>query len=758
MTQVSPRAPSEVSDEPARVLAKSTGETIVEHVTGCLGTADLIVASLPLSESERQQLARDLRLALVLHDLGKAAAGFQEVLRGERRDWGGLRHEVLSGMLASSIPDVASEVLLAILTHHKTLPPDGVTSAPGQLPSEQLLFPGGDPCPLAERMIAELRSNDAAWRRCWAEIRHLATDLGLPAALEAMPLRLDERWLVRGASTGSQRRSFEPARRRRAAQLRGLLVTCDHLASAHLRPPPAVDLGRCDLAPARPREFQERAAAVDGHLLLRAPTGSGKTEAALLWARRNQAPGGRIYYVLPHTASIDAMRRRIEHRADCGEGCTQHFPAGLLHGRAAASLYTMLERGEALEARRERQNVAKRLATLAREMGFTFRVCTPHQVLRHALRGKGWEIMLSEFPRALFIFDEVHAYEPRLVGLVLATARLVERWGGRCAFVSATLPAFLEGLIREALPSMGPTVAPDFREERDREILARRRHTIAFREGSVADLDPAAFGTGGATLVVCNHVATAQDVYRRLQRDLGADVTLLHGRFNREDRAAKERGITRGRDALPRVLVATQVVEVSLDMDFDRLITEPAPIDALVQRMGRVNRAGARPPANVDVFREQASPHLLYERTLVERSVVALATAAGGGPLTELDLVERADEVYGAGYEGIQRREFEEGLSHPGLSAFDEHVVAGVSEDWVEAVLEASEASVDVLPACLAERYQRLTANGLWLEADSLLVPVRWRSVRHVRGLLWDEGEDAWVVDAAYDSDVGLRL
>jgi len=82
------------------VLAKSDGESLADHVRQCLEVADQIVEALPLGEGEKASLAKDLHLALVLHDLGKAAEGFQAVLRAERPSWDGLRHEVLSTFLA----------------------------------------------------------------------------------------------------------------------------------------------------------------------------------------------------------------------------------------------------------------------------------------------------------------------------------------------------------------------------------------------------------------------------------------------------------------------------------------------------------------------------------------------------------------------------------------------------------------------------------------------------------------------------------
>jgi CRISPR-associated endonuclease/helicase Cas3 len=723
--------------------------------------AERVIEGLPFDEDEKPRLSGDLRLAILFHDLGKAALGFQEMLRGQRPGWDGLRHEILSASLASSVPGLSPEVLLAVLTHHRTLPSNGVEVEPGQLPWEQLPLDAGSPEPFA-RMAREVQENDPAWRACWKELREIAQEFDLPATLAPVALGLDLRWLVRGTHAASQRRSFRADQRLRAALLRGLLVTCDHMASAHVDPPPPVDLKRIDVAPVQPRGFQQRAAEVHGHLLLRAPTGSGKTEAVLMWAQANQARSGRVYYVLPHTASIDAMRQRLgEHKPDCPSGCRRHFPVGILHARAAESIYGLREGPDDLSARLGQQAIAKQVATLAREMGFTFRVCTPHQILRHALRGKGWELALAEFQGALFIFDEVHAYEPRIAGLVLATARLVERWGGRCAFVSATLPAFLERLIRAVLPGIGPTVVPSEIDATDREVLLRARHRVVHRPGTVADLSASELRWSAATLVACNHVRTAQETYKRLRGQLAseASIMLLHGRFNRRDRVHKEQALTRG-GPLPTVLVATQVVEVSLDIDFERLVTEPAPIDALIQRMGRVNRSGAQAsPATVKVLERQWSEHPLYPHDLVRRSVAELIEAGERGPLSEADLLRRADRVYGTGYAGDEQTELVAGLSHPGLAEFDDRAVAGAHEDWVESVIESADSSIDVLPDCLEAEYRDLMAKGLWLEANALLVPVRWRALRSRKyGLRHDRDNGIWVIDAPYTSELGLRL
>lgn len=739
------------------VDASGKGESLLQHVRACLDTGGQIVAGLPLEPAEKEALTRQLRLTLVLHDVGKAASGFQSVLRGERRDWNGLRHEILSAMLASSISDVSAEVLLAILTHHRTLPPDGVNVTPGQLPWEQISV-GANGCPpLAEQMVGEFLANRQAWLACWEELRSLTPELqALPADLKALPLGLDPAWLERGTHPArSQAGRFTASERLRAARLRGLVVACDHLASAHTPPTPPVDLSTCDVCPSRPRGFQREAGKRLGSVILRAPTGSGKTEAALMWAQANASRGCRVYYVLPRTASIDAMQRRLSDcDRDCAPSCRRHFPTGVLHSRAVESIYgAMAKDEECSDAPLARQAKAKGLAALAREIGFTFRVCTPHQILRQALRGRGWELMLSEFPNALFIFDEIHAYEPRIVGLILATVRLVQRWGAKVAFVSATLPKFLEGLFRSAVPDLGPCVQPSLDDDLDREVLSRVRHRVRMLPGRASDFEPGNLRPG--TLVVCNHVRTAQDMFRTIC-DPEQDM-LVHGRFNRRDRVKKERELTQKGGHRPRFLVATQVVEVSLDIDFHSLVTEPAPIDALVQRMGRVNRAGLRPPADVCILEEQVSRHQLYSPDLVKRSVDQLA-ATQARPLGEGDLVDRADTVYGDGYGKEEQRDFLAGLENTSLTQFNRYAVAGTHDDWIEQVLEKAEGTEDILPECLRDEYIRLMERGLWVEAKSLLVPVRLGHLRKNPQIILDKADDVTVVRLTYDPHLGLQI
>jgi CRISPR-associated endonuclease/helicase Cas3 len=373
---------------------------------------------------------------------------------------------------------------------------------------------------------------------------------------------------------------------------------------------------------------------------------------------------------------------------------------------------------------------------------------------------------LAEFPQACFIFDEVHAYDPRIVGLTLATAKLVNKWGGRALFLSATLPNFLVRLIREALGDI-PAIAPDPAKERDREVLNRKRHTVEIRKGNLGDhlqTVMKAVDAADSTLVVCNHVPTAQSVFGLLRSKFGEACLLLHSRFNQEDRNDIEGKVVRRPP--PKLLVATQVVEVSLDIDFDQAFLEPAPIDALIQRMGRVNRAGERKggPAPVVLLTEEVNRRHLYcscpadfhkPDCRVRRSLEELGRIPN--PISESDLVDGANRVYSEGYTGDDERTFEEGLTHPDIAHFESRLLAGAHQDWVEEVIERTDGNVELLPQCLEREFNARQREGLWIEANSLLVPVRARSLSWLRPRL-DMSSDPWLVNAPYCNRLGLQL
>lgn len=678
-----------------------------------------------------------MEAAAALHDVGKAASGFQEMLKGKRRDWNGWRHEVLSAAFASTL-QVSEEVVFAVLTHHRQIPGSPLAESRNRLCWHNDL-------PLDwPRILADWQINEPLAAGFW---KQMCAELGREDLLHAEQTKLsgvtlDPAWL-NNKLFRPQCKCIPTARRRRAALLRGLLIASDHLASGGIEDIPSpIDLH--DFSPCFSlRDFQTRSA-VTGNVILRAPTGSGKTEASLVWAAHNQPENGRFFYTLPYTAALNAMYGRLQ----------DVFPRtknsiGLLHGRAAHHLYDSAEHDFPAD-RKKCIDEAQARARLAREMYFPARVCTPHQLLRFTLLGKGWEQMLSEIPGACIVFDEVHSYDPALAGLTLGAARLFANMGAKLMFISATLPRFLQEIIERIIPCT--VISPDAASKTDQEILNKKRHVVHVVEQNLLELVPqieAAANEGLRVLVVCNHVRSAQRVASALRQRLGEGedrVCLFHGRFNLRDRKLKEKSLASG--TLPRVLVATQVVEVSLDISFDMGFFEAAPIDALAQRMGRVNRRGKAPlPARIAVTQKSISKHRLYDTARTDATIALLTQQTE--PISEQDLTAICDSVYQAGYTGQDLNIFEQRLNYKLFTSFEAELIAGQHEQWIEKVIENQDGRAEVLPIGLKSEYDKFVQEKMWLDADALLVNTYVSGIADVL----DKSVDPWVVHLPYGSD-----
>jgi CRISPR-associated endonuclease/helicase Cas3 len=690
-----------------------------------------------------EHLKSDLILALAFHDTGKAATGFQEMLKHSRKDWGHRRHEILSASFASCYKQ-SDEIIFAILTHHLQIPLAlGDPTRARTLEFDEIPFENFEPPPIWLKMKDEWEKNQKEFAIVWAKICR-AIGMSNSTTTNNLPLiPLSPKWLDRGGN--GQRVLVRLEQRKRASQLRGLLIASDHLASAHRTPPPTIWFKDFEII-STARAFQRRCQSCKGSILLRAPTGSGKTEASLLWAQANQTRNGRLFYVLPNIASINAMRFRLI-------GIFGEANVGLLHSRATAAIYRLMESKDDKMSKLN-QSRALELSQLARTIWFPIRVSTPHQILRHSLKGKGWEIMFSEFPNACFIFDEIHAYEPRIVGLTLASLNLFSQWKSKFCFMSATLPSFVKQLLEKAVPFT--LIEPDPSQPSDSKILQRKRHQLEIKEGTIFDNWQdvlASIKDFESVLIVCNTVASSQKVYKSIPIQ---NKLLLHSRFNQKDRLRIEECLDQL--TMPKVVVATQAIEVSLNVDFQRGFLEPAPIDAMIQRMGRVNRFGDRPPARVTVFRSEISKHSVYKnRDRVKTSVEELESLSKS--ISEDDLVAISDIIYESGYSSDEFEEFNEGLNHPDLKNFEDNLVAGASEDWVESAIEKADRNVELLPISLRKDYDDLISRGLWLEAHNLLVPVQVGSVAQLlKSGSADCSSDPWTTSCHYDEKFGLVL
>ena len=657
----------------AAILAKSDGETLFAHTWQVLSRfADQARLRHSIAaQIGSPRLWHRLYWACLLHDFGKAAGGFQRMLLTNGAERWAFRHEVGSlAFLAWLFPDSRDEdyrwIVAAIVSHHKDA--DRINSE----------YKAGGPA--IREIAAQLRDAplEALWRWLDEYAAVWATELGLaplgigqPALLpapQALALVREQGAAQIERALGVYRRTINelttnPTLRQQATvtlALRGLIVNADHSASAHTGPAPLLTdthyssvVARLGWRPDSLYVHQHRSATTAGDAVLVAPTGSGKTEAALFWAfgtGLRQVP--RLFYALPFQASMNAMHERLD----------ALFPGlvGLQHGRALQALYRVyVEDGDEPRFAAQRAKAQKNRTELNY---YPVRVFSPYQMLKACYKLRGYEAILSDYFGAAFIFDEIHAYEPKRLALILTlVAHLRQHYQARCFVMSATFPTLIKGVLRRTLGDYTDinADAPAF--------AAFRRHRLHLLDGEMlASINLARIvadaRAGKAVLACCNTVARTQEVWTVLRGSLGPEATvlLLHSRLNGRDRLGRERAVRvacglDSEERHPVVLVATQVVEVSLNIDLDTIYTDLAPLEALIQRFGRVNRGrkqrdadGNRTLAPVQVFREPIPEQNLrpYDLRLL-RGTLRLLEEHDGEPIDEGAVGGWLNTIYG---------------------------------------------------------------------------------------------------------------
>jgi CRISPR-associated endonuclease/helicase Cas3 len=238
-------------------------------------------------------------------------------------------------------------------------------------------------------------------------------------------------------------------------------------------------------------------------------------------------------------------------------------------------------------------------------------------------------------------------------------------------------------------------------------------------------------------------------------------VHLLHSRFTRRDRVKEERTIIgslqRKNDVGVRVLVATQVVEVSLDVSFDTIFTEVAPVDDLLQRFGRVNRYGEhREGVEVHVamqFDEKRLKHV-YE---IERVKATLNSAPKDG--TNLNVAISSDwvkDVYQSGWTTKERDRF--GQAQKSFSILLSELRPFKHLDEGREEFRGLFKSIEVLPSALFQDFASYQQTRRHLLANQLLVPIPVDTLHILRkaGRLKQLNDGTLLADATYSSELGL--
>lgn len=577
--------------EPRETLAGHTLDVVAVAETLVRNWANIFLTSLGLPQSWGGDLLSASLRGAFLHDLGKANHQFQRLVRRGPDPPQALRHEWIS---------------LHILLHFQVL--------------DRWLFPEGDGLARNATLFAavghhlQVQDGSAISPRDGSEdskihvltshpdIASLLREASEPLALSGPPPSLtdlvidllDEEalsgvhaWLLaaKGWWDGAS-----PEERRLIALVKALVIAADLAGSALPRAgadaPAWVEevlsrtcqrqelerLATRRLEGKSLRQFQEEVAATSSRIaLVRAGCGSGKTTAAYLWGARN-APGRKLFFCYPTTGTAT-------------EGYTDYvlpddIDAALIHSRAEVDL----EELHASPDHDEDQQV--RVEALA-AWDVPLVVCTADTALGLIQNNRRGLFSFPTIANGAFVFDEVHAYDDRMFGALL---HFLEAFRGMpVLLMTASLPHQRLTALRDIAAKLGEALV-EVEGPRDLEEIARYRLEPSVEEDAWAKIEQR-LSAGGKVLWVANTVDGAVSSAKEAVRRGLKPVLPYHSRYRYCDRVRKHRAVIEAfKKSGPVLAVTTQVCEVSLDLSADLLVTDLAPVPALIQRLGRLNR------------------------------------------------------------------------------------------------------------------------------------------------------------------------
>jgi CRISPR-associated endonuclease/helicase Cas3 len=620
----------------AEILAKSDPLiTLKQHILDGLCVLELLEKAFPnLPVNDLQYFWKLLRISIICHDLGKSHIEFQRMLQKLPNKWCHQRHELYSIPFIEALEiDNADKLFIeqVVVGHHKSYDElhHFIEHSYQQENRNNFL------------LEFEKLSFENEFKR-HLNIEYVCTllkefNLTLSKQNSSLPKQLILNYRKNPVQAGHPDFLL-------LLLLLGAFKQCDHLSSAFITKIHLLSDSDFQFLTEKQKELMEKGVdlyphqkesfSTEGHLILTAPTGSGKTETAMLWLQRQmQISGqGRVFYILPFTASINAMYERLE------IALKSRDKVGILHGKLSSYLDNLIERENPAISKERRHYLIAKIKEDYRTIVTPLKIVTPFQLLKHIFGLKDFEKGIFEWAGGYFIFDEIHAYNPNIFAQIIVLIEFAVKYlQVKVCVMTATLPQFLKIEIQKAIGSYTEISA---QKELYRQFT---RHKVILVDGLLSEninIIQADMDAGKKVLVVCNTVEQSQQIYFALTSQ---NKVLLHGSFNAIDRNKRELDLKR---ADIKLLVGTQAIEVSLDIDFDVIYTEPAPIDALLQRFGRVNRRREKGICPCFVFKERngVDKYIYPNQEIIDRTLKVLNRY--NESLQEEDLQNAIDYVY----------------------------------------------------------------------------------------------------------------
>lgn len=304
-----------------------------------------------------------------------------------------------------------------------------------------------------------------------------------------------------------------------------------------------------------------------------ASTGIGKTEAGLLWIGDNKG-----FFILPLRVSINAIYKRILEKIKFPKELT-----GLLHSETLSEYVKMSDVEVDLD-----------YVERTKQLSLPLTICTLDQLVDFIFKYEGYELKLATLSYSKIVIDEIQMFSPQLVAFLITALRYINDVGGKFAILTATFPPIFEYFMKRELGEKAYIKAEKSFIKLNSKGKSILRHRASVLEKSIDVDDIIDKHHNKKVLVIVNTVKTAQDLYDEIvNRNIQCDVNLFHSQFIKRDRRKKEAEILcmgeKDNDDTG-IWITTQVVEASVDIDFDILFTELSDICGLFQRMGRVYR------------------------------------------------------------------------------------------------------------------------------------------------------------------------
>lgn len=520
------------------IKSKSDGLDLFNHVTSVYDTACIInrIGNYGLDNNI-------LYWSAILHDLGKANPLFQSKMNGD--DTKKIcRHEISSLFFIDIVPEHIREIVgLIVLSHHKSLHE-----------SKGLLK-------FYEENTDNLYKNHITDIDEWGKLVknflsiHYNIDIIVPNKDRCVEIIKQYVSLIKKLDKGY-------------SMYRGIFMMSDHFASCFPNDTDRLEkmsklFDIPNISCYNGQNVNYPLSLIDSdntkkHTFVIAPTGCGKTNFMMKRTKN------RIFYMLPYQASINAMYNRF--KKDIGDS----YLIGLKHSSFKSLSFLDEETKD-----------------LSNFFGLPVKIITPFQIMSICLSSKGYESIIMDLKGQDVILDEIHTYKDLNQTCILHLINVLKYIGCRIHICTATIPTLLKEKILDIL---GVEETQIIKLEDD-VLNTFNRHTIHLVEDIDIELIKEHYNKGDKILIVKNQVKAAQKLYKTIKDEFETHL-LIHSRFKRGRRAEIEKILINDLNTKkePCIVISTQVVEVSIDINFDVMFTDCADIMALIQRFGRINR------------------------------------------------------------------------------------------------------------------------------------------------------------------------